>query len=257
MPLSTPVAWLFALLLLTLTVLAPGCDVTQDPDDDTAADDDTGDDDADFTYLRYDYSFDVDGDQTSLRLDVRVMDEAREVLCTYPIEFQATYAGGDDQGGTLWTSIDGTLTMTSATDPGTTDCGPEYGLPYHDSPASLIELWSPLAFYSCDVASTDEDFLGDDPTGSTDGTFAQYCNVLGPGLATIEHLGPIEAIWLAPGVEGQMDGLGDYSYLPGADGETYWILWGFVFATQDNESEPQIGLSGSYVTMPMWLFVPY
>ncbi len=237
--------------------LATACDETQTPDDDTVADDDTGDDDAEFTYLRYDYSFEVDGENTALQLDVVVLDEAREVLCTYPIEFEASYAGGADQGGTLWPAIDETLAMTAATDPGTTDCGPEYGLPYHDSPASLIDLWSPLAFYSCDAASLDDDFLGDDPTGTTDGSFSAYCDQLGPILASQEGLGPMEAIWLAPGSEGQMDGLGDYSYLPGADGETLWILWGLLFAAPENGDEPVSGLSGAYVAMPMWLFVPY
>ena len=238
------------------------CQPHDDDDDDSSVpgDDDTGDDDLPFTYLRYDFEATVEGADASVGLSVAALDEERQTLCTYPIDFDAEYAEGADQGGALWASIDESLTLVGAEDPGTSDCTEEFGKPYSSEPADLIPLWSPLGFYSCDVAATDDSFLGDDPTGVGDGTFASYCNVTAPavrGALPDSDLGEVEAIWLARGIEGQMDGYGDYAYLPAEDGSTLWYVFGLLFAGGGNGSEPVEGLSGHYMAVPLWVFVPY
>ena len=236
-----------------------------DGDDDSAVtpgDDDVGDDDTDlpFDFLRYDFEAWVEGATAEVLLTVAALDGEREVLCTYPIEFDATYAGGTGQGGILWASIDESLALLEARDPGNSDCTPEYGEPYSEGPADLIDGWSPLGFYSCDVAATDTAFLGDDPTTVGDGTFASYCNVTAPAVAAARtdlELGEVEAIWLAKGADGQMDGIGDYTYLPAEDGTKIWYVFGLLYAAADNPSEPVAGLDGHYVAVPLWVFFWY
>jgi len=255
-------------LWIALCAAYLGCDRTsgEGMDDDSAddpADDDVGDDDhmdLPFEFLRYDFEAWVDGDAAEVLLTVAALDAERELLCTYPIEFDAAYVGGTNQGGVLWPSIDGSLTLLDARDPGDSDCTPDYGKPYSDAPADLIDGWSPLGFYSCDVAATDPGFLGDDPTTAGDGTFADYCNVTAPAVAgarTDLDLGDVEAIWLAKGVEGQMDGLGEYSYLPAEDGSKIWYVFGLLYAAADNPNEPATGLAGHYVAVPLWVFFWY
>jgi len=241
--------------------LIAGCPGEIVADDDSAP---VGDDDdataLPFAFLRYDFEAVVDGDAAAVSLAVAALDEDREVLCTYPIEFEAEYAAGANQGGLFWPTMDASLTLVTASDPGTSDCGPEYGLPYHDSPADLIDGWSPLGFYSCDVAGDDTGFLGDDPTTVGDGTFADYCHTTAPAVAEAvaeRNLGAVEAIWLQQGAEGQMDGLGEYSYLPGDDGETVWYVFGLLFADADNPFEPAEGMSGHYHAVPLWVFFKF
>jgi len=228
------------------------------PGDDDAADDDTAD--LPFDFLRYDFDAWVDGGSAEVLLTVAALDADRQVLCTYPIAFDASYAGGTGQGGVLWPSIDESLTLLQAVDPGDADCTADFGKPYNEDPAELIELWSPLGFYSCDVAAFDGAFLGDDPTGVGDGTFAGYCNVTAPAVATAHsdlQLGDVEAIWLAQGAEGQMDGLGEYAYLPAEDGSKIWYVFGLLYAAADNVAEPLAGLDGHYVAVPLWVFFWY
>lgn len=257
-------AWLAAVLGLGAPHLA--CDRTE-PDDDSATspgDDDTATPDDDtampFDFLRYDFEAWVDGAFAEVLLTVAALDGDREVLCTYPIEFDAGYQAGTDQGGIFWASIDESLTLLDARDPGSNDCAPEFGAPYSEGPTDLIDGWSPLGFYSCDIAATDHGFLGDDPTTVGDGTFASYCNVTAPAVAAARtdlELGDIEAIWLAKGAEGQMDGIGDYAYLPAEDGSKIWYVFGLLYAAADNPSEPVTGLDGHYVAVPLWVFFWY
>ena len=250
-------AWIYLALLATT-----GC--TEPAGDDDSAPGEVADDDDDttlpFAYLRYDFEAHVDGDTAAVALAVNALDEQREVLCTYPVEFDAEVREGTQQGGLFWPSIDASLTLVEARDPGTSDCGEEFGLPYHDSPADLIDGWSPLGFYGCDTAGVDTAFLGDDPTTVGDGTFASYCNATAPAVAaalTDRDLGPVEAIWLQQGAEGQMDGLGEYSYLPGDDGETVWYVFGLLYAAGDNTFEPAPGLAGRYHAVPLWVFFKF
>jgi len=238
-----------------------GCPAEDDDDSaDPPADDDDTTDELPFDWLRYDFDFTVDGGDADVLLSVAVLDADRELLCTYPIEFEAAHHAGPDLGGVHWPTTDAALTLLSATDPLTTDCGPEYGLPYHDGPEDLFALWSPLAFYGCDVAAGDDDFLGDDPTTVGEGTFASYCNDTAPAVAAAMpelELGPVEAIWIARGGEGQLDGLGEYSYLQGEDGDTFWYVFGLLYAAGDNTAEPAPGLDGPYRAVPLWMFFKY
>jgi hypothetical protein len=249
------------LATVAAAVVSGGCDRDPAGDDDSAPDSDDDDTvDYPFSWLRYDFEATISGADADVGLAVAVLDEQQELLCTYPIAFEAGYAIGPHLGGPHWPTTDAALALTSATDPGTTDCGPEYGLPYHDSPADLIELWSPLAFYGCGLAAEDSAFLGDDPTTVGDGTFASYCVHTGPAVAAALpdlELGAVEAIWLARGAEGQLDGLGHYTYLPGADGETWWYVFGLLFAAGDNGHEPADGLDGHYLAVPLWMFFKY
>ncbi len=249
---------------LGLCALVLACSDEPMDDDTTAGDDDTtaGDDDdtAPFASYRYDVRFHVEGESADVALDVVVLDDQRQEICTYPIAFEGRITLGSGQGGVLWDGVDESVELLTAQDPGTTDCPPEIGRPYHDSPADLIDLWSPLAFLSCEVASTMDEHLGDDPTTAGDGSFAGYCATTAPAVRDAYPawgLGVEEGIWLAMGVEGQMDGLGDYTYLPAADGSSIWFVWGLLYAAEDNPTEPATGLEGAYVAVPFWLFVPY
>ncbi len=240
-----------------------GCPTAPLPDDDTAADDDSGDDDTTdpgFTFLSYEFFLDVPGADADVYLDVVPMDEDRVPLCTYPIEFEATYHEGPGLGGPFWGGIDEGLTLLSGADPGTTDCQDEVGKPYHDGPDDLLDGWSPMGFVSCDEAAFDPTFLGDDPTGAGDGSFASFCLVTGPAVREALPdlpLGEVEGIWLGRGTEGQMDPLGQYVYLPADDGSWAWFVWGLLYAEEGSTDEPCSGLCGRYRTFAFWLFVPF
>ena len=234
-------------------------DTTEQPsggdDDDSAG----GFDDS-VTYLGYDFTLDVPGPAAQVHLEVVPMDADRVPLCSYPIDFGATFAQGPGLGGPFWTGIDEGFTLTSASDPGTTDCPEELGKPYHDGPADLLDGWSPMGFLSCEEVQYDATFLGDDPTGASDGSYAGYCLVTAPAVRDeLSHLplGEVEAIWLGRGLEGQMDPLGEYTYLPAADGSWAWFVWGLLFAEEGATDEPCYGLCGTYRTVAFWVFVPF
>lgn len=246
--------------LLLALLLAAGCPTGKD-DDDSVADDDSGDDDSvDIPFLRYEFAVEVDGDAADTLLTVDVLDEDRLLVCTYPIGLTAEASGVPDQGGVFWDGIDRSLVFVDAWDPGTTDCGPEYGKPYHDGPADVIVNWSPLGFVSCDAVGDDPSFLGDDPSGAGDGSFASYCQDTAPAVADARSdldLGPVEAIWLALSVEGALDAYGDYEYLPSASGSGAWYVMGLLYAAGDHPDEPAPGWQGAYRSVALWLLVPY
>jgi len=247
-------------LALAAVIAAAGCPTTED-DDDLTGDDDTGDDDTvDIPFLRYEFGMDVAGDSAAVHLWVDVLDEDRQLLCTYPIELTADVGVGGAAGGVFWDGLDERFTLVDAWDPETTDCGPEYGKPYHDGPLDVIENWTPLGFASCDVVGEDPAFLGDDPTGVGDGSFASYCQDTAPAVADAREdlaLGPVEAIWFGRSVEGVLDGYGDYEYMPSADGEWHWYVMGLLYAEGDHPTEPAPGLDGTYRAVALWLFVPF
>ncbi|MDP7111489.1 MAG: hypothetical protein QGH45_05980 [Myxococcota bacterium] len=240
--------------------LVCGCPVFSLDDDDSAAGDDDDSTSAAFTFLSYDFTLDVDGADAQVLLDVVPMDADRVPLCVYPIEFGASYADGPDLGGPFWSGVDEGLTLLTATDPGTTDCLEGMGKPYHDTPADLLDGWNPMGFLSCEEAAFDPSFLGDDPTGAGDGTFAGYCLVTAPAVREALPelpLGEVEAIWLGRGIEGPMDPLGSYEYLPADDGSFAWFAWGLLFAEEGATAEPCSGLCGRYRTFAFWVFVPF
>lgn len=244
-----------------MAVLGGGCPVDDDDDDTTAVDDDSGDDDSvDIPYLRYEFALDVDGDSAEALLTVDVLDEQRALICTYPIGLAGVASAVPDQGGPFWDGLDRSVVFTEAWDPGTTDCGPEYGKPYHDGPEDVIANWSPLGFVSCERAGDDPTFLGDDPTGVGDGSFASYCSDTAPAVAGARPdlaLGPVEGIWLGLADEGVLDAFGDYVYPPSADGSGAWYLMGLLYATEDNATEPAEGWQGPYRSVALWLLIPY
>lgn len=232
-----------------------------DDDDMTGAP--PGDDDTtgpDITFLSYDFTLVVPGTDVDVYLTVTPMDADRVPLCTYPIDFAAEYAHGPGLGGPFWSGIDEGMTLLSASDPGTTDCEEAVGKPYHDGPDDLLAGWSPMGFLSCEEAQYDASFLGDDPTGAGDGSFAGYCLVTGPAVREALPelpLGPVEGIWLGRGFEGQLDPLGDYVYLAADDGSWDWFVWGLLFAEEGSTDEPCSGLCGTYRTFAFWYFVPF
>ena len=249
-------------VVVLLGLLAVGCPTFPGAAADTTGggvgdDDTTG---AEFTYLAYDFVLDVPGGDADVHLTVTPMDADRVPLCTYPIDFEAEYHLGPGLGGPFWSGVDEGLTLLSASDPGTTDCDETVGKPYHDGPDDLLDGWSPMGFVSCDEAQYDASFLGDDPTGASDGSFAGYCLVTGPEVRDALPelpLGEVEGIWLGRGTEGQMDPLGDYTYLAADDGSWAWFVWGLLFAEEGATSEPCPGLCGTYRTFAFWYFVPF
>ena len=246
--------------LVLVGLLTGGCTISALDDDDSASGDDDDSSPPGFTYLSYDFALEVDGAAADVHLEVVPMDAERVPLCTYPIDFAASYSDGPDIGGPFWSGIDEGLVLETATDPGTTDCEEAVGKPYHDGAADLIDGWSPMGFLSCDEAAFDPAFLGDDPTGAGDGTFAGYCLVTGPAVRDARPplpLAEVEAICHGRGLEGQMDALGDYEYLMADDGSFAWFAWGLLFAEEGAAAEPCSGLCGRYRTFAFWVFVPF
>jgi len=274
-----------AVLGLTFLGFMAGCPpTTSDDDDDDAGDDDAGDDDAgdddggdddmsdddggdDDTWPDSPYGFHIDvgvnvsGANSTTTFDHIMMDQNQNDLCAVSFEFTGTYAGGPGQGNDYYQYIDELVVWTGGGETAN-NCPVEWAT-YKGDPIEWF-MWyqHPLAFVSCDlvadVTALADTFLGDDPFElGSDGTFGGYCNDFGPALQSALGSGPMEAMWLQTGADGDLDALGNYAYFAPADttNVAVWLVMGALVADAANSNEPTEGLDGDYLTVPFWLWV--
>ncbi len=184
--------------------------------------------------------------------------------CTVSWQMDSTYTHGVDQGEAFWSAIDEVVTWTSAV-PLANDCPPG---PLNPGPTPVPDFawWLyPMAFVSCgqllDTPSLASTYLGMDDSGyipTDDGTFGDYCATVGPAYQATLGTGPIEGIWLMPGIEGELDALGGFAYFPAEEpavvNYTHWLLAGLLMADPANLTEPTPGLEGGYGLVPFWFW---
>jgi hypothetical protein len=269
-----------ALLGTALAGFLAGCPVQTDDDDDASGDDDTGDDDTgdddtgdDDVDSPYGYMIEVgmsvtggvEGGTSTTSYDHIMIDQNQNPLCTISLEFEGDYTYGPGQGDEYYQFIDETLTWTSGTEL-SNDCPAEWAIYDGDPVEAYMWYMHPMAFVSCDLVATvgnlAETFLGKDDSEYipvTDGTFGDFCDNAGPAYQSAAGTGPMEGVWLMPGISGELDSLGDFAYFeapaPGSADYDSWILLGVLMADAANTSEPVEGLEGDYSTIPFWLWV--
>lgn len=186
-----------------------------------------------------------------------IVDSDCNTLCHVDLELDGVHAYSQDQGDDFWWPLDQIVTWTSGQETAN-DCPPQWAF-YKGDPAVYF-LWDlhPIAVVGCEQVAQDPalaaTFVGDDPLEIGDGTLGDYCAVTGPDLQAQLGSGPVEGVWLAPGLAGSLDALGDYAYFPPADTTNVevWMLMGLMMATVDNGDEPTIGLEGMYLYHPFW-----
>ena len=205
----------------------------------------------------------VAGGPAVVDLTFRVEDANANPLCTVEFQFDADYSFDPAQGDDFWPFIDEVLTWTGGGETANT-CGQAVSqLLYTADPVAEWEWdWHPMAFVSCDlihgIQNVADTFLGMDDAGyipTGDGTFLDYCDNVGPQYQSAAGTGPIEGVWLRPGVDGDLDYLGDFTYFdpPSQTHVSVWRLQGLLMADAANNTEPVQGLDGDYLTLGFWL----
>ncbi len=259
---------------------ASGDDDTGDDDtgDDDTGDDDTGDDDTgdDDTWPDAPYGFMIEvgltadggpaGGTASVAYDHIMIDQNQNPLCTISLDIEGDYTYGPGQGDEYYQFIDEVVTWTGGTE-AANDCPADWAIYEGDIAEAYMWYMHPMAFVSCDLIGTvgnlADTFLGMDDSGYIpvdDGTFGDFCDNVGPAYQSAAGTGPMEGVWLMPGMSGELDGLGDFGYFeapaPG-DATLYdsWLLLGLLMADAANTDEPTEGLVGDYTTIPFWLWV--
>jgi hypothetical protein len=235
-----------------------------DMGDDDMADDDAGDDDTwpDSPYgFHISVSFNASGASSTTTFEHIMIDANQNDLCSVVFDFPGTTATGPGQGDDYYQYIDEVVEWTSGTE-ASNNCPADWAIYKGDPVEWFMWYMHPLAFVSCDlvaqVGGLASTFLGDDAFDlGSDGTFGGYCNDFGPALQSALGSGPIEAMWLSPGTDGSLDGLGNYAYFAPADttNVAVWLAMGALMADAANTNEPTDGLNGDYVTVPFWLWV--
>ena len=291
MPTKRLLTWMFVALLGTaLLGFLAGCptqEPVEDDDDDDTGDDDTGDDDTgdddtgdddtgdDDTGPESPYGYMIEvglsatggeeGGTATTSYDHIMIDQNQNPLCTISLEFEGDYVFGPGQGDEYYQFIDTTVTWTSGTELAN-DCPEDWAI-YKDDPVDAY-MWymHPMAFVGCDLIGTvgnlADTFVGMDDSGyipTEDGTFGDFCETVGPAYQSAAGTGPMEGVWLMPGLDGELDGLGDFGYFeaptPGSADYDSWLLLGVLMADAANVNEPVAGLEGDYDTIPFWLWV--
>ncbi len=238
------------------------CGDGDDNDCDGARDDEDGDCADPPAYLAIDMTLEAwggaSGGSALLSLDVPLLDDQLAPICTENLQVTTQYTYGaagrqDYHGGT-----DELLTWTkTAWSP--SPCPPGWDLFRADATVEWIWTVQPVAFVSCDGIAADAvlaaTFAGDDPHGVGTGTFGDYCETTGPHVSADQGLGPVEAVWLIPGIEGQIDDQGTYAYFAPADTSNVevWMIGGLLFAAAANGNEPTEGLEGEYELRSFWV----
>ncbi len=274
-----------AVLGLAFLGLMAGCPPsTSDDDDDDAGDDDAGDDDAgdddmgdddmgdddagdDDTWPESPYGFHIDvsfnatsGGASSTTFIHTMIDANQNDLCAQTFELTGTTSSfSAGQGNDYYQWMDEIVTWTSL-DSEDSDCPAEWAIYKGDFVEWFMWYMHPLAFVSCDNADANGyagTFVGEDPTDAGDGTFGGYCDTTGPSVASSLGTGPIEAVWMSPGVSASLDGLGNYEYFAPNDTTNVevWMIMGLLMADSANTNEPTAGLDGDYLTVPFWLWI--
>lgn len=262
--------------IATLGLLLAGCPTgggDDDGTDDDGADDDGGDDDGgdDDTFPASPSGYRIEvalsatgganGGAANVQYDHIMIDANYNDLCTIGFDFTATYDFGQNQGNDFWQSIDEVITWTSGGE--TSNNCPIKWVIYKGDPISWF-MWSahPMAFVSCSQVQTVPALantqLGIDMVKNQFGdTFGAWCNDLGPAMELALGSGPVEGIWLLPGIDGALDLLGAFGYFapPSQANVDVWMLLGLLMADATNSNEPTAGLQGDYVTLPVWLWL--
>ena len=257
-------------------------DVVGDDDDVVADDDDVSDDDDDSEEplpetpggVSFDISFLASGGEgpgtADVLLEWTLLDDTQNQneLCSYTYGFEAEFAAiGSGQGDDFHPAIDTVLSFTSGMEM-SGNCPPDYDdYAGGSDPAEAFEWFiDPLAVISCDgIASSAAlgatQFIDDlYNAGMTDGTMASWCEEFGPTAQSAWGLGPIEGLWVYPRSSAYGAGSHNINYLPapngdiGGEGDDSWAVMGTVFATTANGYEPDLGLEGEYVAVPIWVF---
>jgi len=205
-------------------------------------------------YEQWDYAFDVFGNTVSGDIVVTILDASQVEVCDHRLAFDATYDYGTSQGG-YWPDVaDETLEFTAVIDTFTGSCPSGYHDLYSvDASELLTGSFTLLAFISCDVA--DGSFHGDDlVTGNGSGTQESWCDDVGPDLQNYLNSGAPEAIAVMLTGNGDLAGLGNYTYYPSADGLNYWAHMGMVMVAPGNGGDPAYGMLGAYMLWVNWIF---
>ena len=272
------IGWVGLALLLNGCVDRDGFGLgqnTDDDDNDATGDDDSADDDTEeppgpWDYYELEAWFDAtggpDGGDANVYLTQFYYEDSGEGLCGRTFTFRADYTYGRDQGDDLFGYADEVITFTSGDDTGT-DCPDDYDVGAN----ALMDIWEwqihPMLFVSCDSVVDDPE-LGETPITLepfiwqeeiTDGTFYDFCELIGPAASYFFHTGPHEAIWLVPGAPGDLeqyeDVAFDYFAPPDTTNVASWMFYGFSVATDDNKNEPTEGLEGTYEIVPLWFWI--
>jgi len=251
---------------------------TDDDDDDIMGDDDSADDDTEnipgpWTYYGLDIAFEATGGTGGGDANVYITQtyyDGEEIgmgdyLCSRDLEFRTVYTYGRDQDPEIFGYADEILTWTSGEET-RTDCYEGYDTTVED----LMDEWqwkvNPLVFVSCDSVLADPELLDMEITLDpfiwqeevTDGTFHDFCELIGPAASYFFHTGLHEAIWLMPGSWGDLAEFEDveFNYFAPADTSNVevWMFYGFSVAAADNKDEPIEGLEGTYEIVPLWLW---
>ena len=215
--------------------------------------------------IRLEASGTVAGGPADVYLDWELVDCLGAAVCTASYEFDAEYTYGPAQAGDFPAFVDEVVTWTAGSFVGD-DCSPGLYTPVPDP----VEHWRwalhPMAFVSCDRIVSEPDvgdlYLGMDDSGyipTADGTFGDYCVTVGPAIQVDEGSGPIEAVWLVPGVEGELASLGDFGYFPAPDPTHVqgWHLGGLLMQDSGNVAEPVEGLDGGYLIHGFWYWLGF
>ena len=129
------------------------------------------------------------------------------------------------------------------------------GCPYlsYDEPQHID---NPLVFYSCDVASQDDRQIGEDVcgVGGMAGSFADWCEVVGPHIEATIGTGPAEAVWLTEMSEGSLDSLGDFGYFEATDGSRHFGLQGNLMHGAAQATGPG-WTDGTYEMFSIWSWI--
>ena len=212
-------------------------------------------------------TFDADGGPSggpaTVYYDHVMLDENFDPQCTISFEFGATYTYGVGQGNDFFQYVDETITWTSGGELGSS-C-PITWTVYTSNPVSEW-IWDehPFAFVSCDqvgaVGDLASTFVGEDDAGylpTTDGSFADFCDNVGPSVESSMGTGPVEAIWFMSGSDGMLDSLGTWSYFapPDTSNVQVYVVSGMLMQQTTNTDEPVPGLQGGYAMIPFWIFV--
>ena len=255
----------------------PGDDDDITPSDDD--DDDDGDDDDTWPSapggMMLDVQFEATGGEgpgtATVELIWTMLDDTQNQnhLCAYTYEYEAEYpAIAPGQGDDFYTFIDLVITFTAGVE---TDgnCPAEYDdYAGGNDPVAAVEWFvSPVAVITCDVIAAVPNLQGtqyiDDlyGAGMTDGSMASWCLEFGPAAGGAWGLGPMEGLWVKPSDSSAGAGSFGIEYLPAPNGDVgglgyadSWSAMGTVFAASSNGYEPDAGIEGDYVTVPIWVF---
>ncbi len=213
--------------------------------------------------MEFDASGGPSGGSATVQYEHVMLDENFDPQCSIRFEFGASYTYGTSQGTDYYQHIDEVLAWTSGGEIGSS-C-PITWTVYNSDPISEW-MWErhPMGFVSCEqvgaVPSLASTYVGEDDAGNlptTDGTFADFCDNVGPAVENTMSTGPVEGIWLMPGSEGMLDSLGTWSYFapPDTSNVQVYVLSGMAMQLPSNTDEPVPGLQGEYAVIPFWLFV--